>query len=138
MKAVERSPVMLLQVWRMSCQHDGSKIEIHPLLGMDSEGATCPGLPLSLYPTSAIPAWHLMFFCVVKPRSFLPLIVSLRRRIIVWERNWRAISSDSEGRRLPVQDLHSVKKSCFDISFTAIEFNSIAVKDNEDNVKKVQ
>ena len=35
MMVVERSPVTLLQVRRMSCQHDGSKIEIHPPLGVD-------------------------------------------------------------------------------------------------------
>lgn len=41
----------------------------------------------------------------------------------MWERNWRAISTDSEGSHLPVQDLHSVKKRCFDTSFTVIGFN---------------
>lgn len=54
MMVAERSPVMLLQVRRMSCQHDGSKIEIHPPLEVDSKRATCPGFHLSLYAASAV------------------------------------------------------------------------------------
>lgn len=54
-----RSPVILFPAWRTSCHQDRSKIEIHFLLGVDSNRATALDFILSLY----LPPLHLHGSC---------------------------------------------------------------------------
>lgn len=124
----ERSPVTLLQVRRMSCQHEGSKIEIHPPLGVVSKRATCPGFHLSLYPAST--ALYLLGTCCSLcccKTTFLPASVCLTLRVVYCVGEELACFHPpiqrASARHYRIQNLHSVKKSCFDTSCNMIGFN---------------
>lgn len=122
----ERSPVTLLQVRRMSCQHSGSKIEIPPPLGVDSERATCPGFHLSVYPASTalyLPGTCCSLCCLRKHVLACLCLPHTEGGPLCGGGTGALSPTDSEGLSAPVQDLHSVKKSCFDTSSNVIRFN---------------
>lgn len=126
MMVAERSPVTLLQVRRMSCQHSGSKIEIPPPLGVDSERATCPGFHLSVYPASTalyLPGTCCSLCCLRKHVLACLCLPHTEGGPLCGGGTGVLSPTDSEGLSAPVQDLHSVKKSCFDTSSNVIRFN---------------
>lgn len=123
-----RSPVTLLQARRTSCHQDRSKIEIHFLLGVDSNRGTGLDFHLSLY----LPLRYLLgsccflysyafiqywtCFCLL----FLYSVLFQARGNMLWGGGKSMFFHWFRKCCSPVQDFHYVKKSCFDTSSNAI------------------